>query len=181
LIGRGFCPATLTFLNLLVIDLTKAKFYDSMNAEEAIGSLAERPTAYNNPVEQIMFILGYKCDPKFDTFVHAIMHGANPGITSIIESTNIEAAIVGNLRWWATCVQRLQECGPPALSEIKDDIYQKIIEELDEAHYGGRWFEDTALPSDVWVNMGKYSPLFMRGSRVFCLPEPYFAIVAPIL
>jgi hypothetical protein len=37
-------------------------------------------TSYEDPVEQVMFILGLKHDPKFDTALHAIAHSSTPGI-----------------------------------------------------------------------------------------------------
>jgi hypothetical protein len=151
-------------------------------SEDVSQVVTGRPRGYEDPVEQIMFVLGFKHDPKFNTSLDAIVHGANPGIMDAAEILKIEGAIVGNLRACATTVQKLRDqCGVATISELKEDIYQLIVRELDEAHYGGRWFEDTQLPSGDWVNMGKYSPLFVRGSRVFCLPSPYFTVLESIL
>jgi hypothetical protein len=166
-------------------DLPEASVEFTEDERPAINPTLERAhgrKAYDDPVAQVMFILGFKRDPKFETVLDAIVHGGNPGVLDIVESTSIEAAVFGNLRACALTVQKLHdECGASVPSSLKDDIYHMIVEHLDETHYGGMWFEDTQLPSDDWVNMGEYSPLFVRGSRVFCLPAPYFEALASIV
>jgi hypothetical protein len=40
---------------------------------------------YENSIDQAMFILGLKRDPKFETSLHAIAHGSDPGITDALD------------------------------------------------------------------------------------------------
>jgi hypothetical protein len=68
-----------------------------------------RRSQYDNPVEQIMFILGFKHDPKYATTLHAIADGANPGIIDAFEQLSIYGAIEANLRACAKTVQKLRD------------------------------------------------------------------------
>jgi hypothetical protein len=167
----------LNFLSQVGVDLPKIVTV----AKEKVRQ-TERRKEYADPAEQIMFILGFKYDPKFDTVLHAVAHGSNPGIIDALHYFEVHGAIFANLRAWALTVRKLQdEIGanlPPAL---KDDIYRMIVAELDEKHYGGRWFQQTSIPSDDWINMASYSPLFVRGSEVFCLPAPYFRVLGSVV
>lgn len=175
-------PATLAFLNLLVADRTKRLLDDTLKVKDMLLSLAEPHKAYDNPVEQIMFILGLKHDPRFDTILHATAAGSNPGIIDASEYLTVYGAIEANLFAWAKTARAIQDdVGAQLPPKRKEEVYQIIVDELDETHYGGRWFEYARIPSDDWVNMGNYSPLFVKGNEVFCLPAPYLRVLGPML
>ena len=175
-------PATLTFLNLIVADMTKAFMDDTLRVGEVLLSLAQPRTGYDDPAEQIMFILSFKHDPKYDTILDAIEHGSNPGIVDALDQLPVYSAIYANLSIWAKMVETIgDESGAGVPAKLKDEVYRMIVEELDAKHYGGKWFHNTRIPSDGWINMGSYSPLFVRGNAVFCLPVPYFRLLASIL
>jgi hypothetical protein len=137
-------------------------------------------TAYEDPVEQVMFILGLKHDPKFETTVHAILYGSTPGILDASEQLRVYVAVQANFHAWHKTIEKIQaEIGPDLPPLLRGQIYEIIVGELDEKHYGGRWFAVTRVPPEHWVNMGAYSPTFRRGeNEVFCLPAPYFALLA---
>jgi hypothetical protein len=137
---------------------------------------------YDDPVDQIMFILGFKHDPKFGSILEAVARGSNPGILDAADQVQVWGAIEANLFAWAKTVKVIRdEVGAELSPKHKDEMYRIIVDELDEAHYGGRWFEGARAPSEGWVNMGTYSPLFARANEVFYLPVPYFQLLAPIL
>jgi hypothetical protein len=136
---------------------------------------------YENPVEQVMFILGLKRDPKFETSLHAIAHGSRPGTTNAIDQLTVYGAIQANLKAWAGTVEKIHdELGAEIPSTLKDEICQIIVEELDETHYGGKWHPGTKAPPEHWVNMGPYSSVFKKGDKVFCLPLPYFRVLSSL-
>jgi hypothetical protein len=41
---------------------------------------------------------------------------------------------------------------------LSEQICQIIVTELDESHYGGKWFDPSSMPEEHWVNMARYSP-----------------------
>jgi hypothetical protein len=137
-------------------------------------------TAYEDPVEQVMFILGFKHDPKFDTTLHAIAHGSPPGILNAFDQLTVYGAVQANFHAWHKTIEKIHdELGPDIPPPLRDQVYEIIVGELDETHYGGRWFEMTQTPPEHWVNMGIYSAIFRRGeNEVFCLPAPYFHLLA---
>lgn len=51
---------------------------------------------YDNPIEQVVFILGLKHDPQFESPIHAIAHGSNPGITNALDQLTAYGAIEAN-------------------------------------------------------------------------------------
>ena len=134
---------------------------------------------YENPIEQVMFILGLKRDPKFETSLHAIKHGANPGVMNALDEFEIYAAIDANFVAFSKTIKNLQDVN--LTPQIKEEVYKIILEELDEKHYGGRWFDIEKIIPKNWVSMRKYSDIFIRGNTVFCLPGPYLTVLNPIL
>ena len=139
-------------------------------------------TSYEDPVEQVMFILGLKHDPKFDTALHAIAHGSTAGILNALDQLTVYGTIQANFHAWHETIEKIHdELGPDISPPLRDQICEIIVGELDEAHYGGRWFDVTRTPPEHWVNMGTYSPIFTRGeNEVFCLPAPYFGLVSDV-
>jgi hypothetical protein len=139
-------------------------------------------TAYEDPVEQVMFILGLKHDPKFDTALHAIAHGSTAGILNALDQPTVYGTIQANFHAWHETIEKIHdELGPDIPPPLRDQICEIIVGELDEAHYGGRWFDVTRTPPEHSVNMGTYSPIFTRGeNEVFCLPAPYFGLVSDV-
>ncbi|MGB7759899.1 MAG: hypothetical protein WBL61_08725 [Bryobacteraceae bacterium] len=137
---------------------------------------------YDDPVEQIMFILGFKHDPRFDTILHAAAARSNPGIIDAAEYLTVYGAVEANLFAWAKTVKAIHDdIGAELSPKLKGEIHQIIVDELDQAHYGGRWFERARVPSADWTNMGNYSPLFVKENEVFCLPAPYLEVLGSIL
>ena len=59
------------------------------------------PRQYDNPIEQVMFILGLKHDPQFESPLHSITHGSNPGITNALDQLTAYSAIEANFHAWA--------------------------------------------------------------------------------
>lgn len=175
-------PATLMFLSLIVADMTKAFLDDTLKLGEVLLSLAQPHSGYDDPVEQIMFILGFKHDPKYDTILDAIEQGSNPGIIDAADQLAVYSAIFANLTTWTKWIKTIRdESGDEIPAEVKDEVYRNIVKELGAKHYGGKWFHNARIPSDDWINMGSYSPLFVRGNAVFCLPAPYFKVLASIV
>jgi hypothetical protein len=138
--------------------------------------------AYDDPVEQVMFILGLKHDPCFPTAFHAIAGGSNPGITNALDQLTAYGAIEANLHAWAKTVKKVREdIGQTIPSGIKDEIYAIIVTELNEKHLGGKWFQEAQIPSKNWVNMAHYSSVFTNDGEVFCLPAPYVEVLKPVI
>src|SRR5580658_4450888 len=44
----------------------------------------------------------------------------------------------------------MMNLAPKFLSTLKDGICQVVVDELDEAHYGGKWYPNTQIPSECW-------------------------------
>jgi hypothetical protein len=84
------------------------------------------------------------------------------------------------MAWTGTVKKIHDELGAEIPSNLKDEICQVIVDELDESHYGGKWYSNTQVPSGYWVNMGAYSPAFKRTDKVFCLPAPYFRALSSL-
>jgi hypothetical protein len=96
-----------------------------------------------------------------------------------LDEFTIYSAIDANFTALSKMIKKIQDV--ILTPEIKTDAYQIILEELDEKHYGGRWFDTEKILPKHWVAMSKYSNIFTNGNAVFCLPEPYFRILGPIL
>jgi hypothetical protein len=141
------------------------------------------PRQYDNPIEQVMFILGLKYDPQFESPLHAIAHGSNPGITNALDQLTAYGAIEANFHAWAKTVKMVLDNskGQNISSTLKDELCGIIVDELDEKHSGGRWFDVARIPSANWTNMASYSLVFVRGNEVFCLPAPYVTLFEPVL
>ena len=136
---------------------------------------------YENPIEQVMFILGLKHDPQFESPLHAIAHGSNPGITNTLDQLTAYGAIEANFHAWTKTVKWVRDSeGKTLSSEHRDELCRAIADELDEKHYGGRWFGVDTIPSAHWISMERHSPVFVRENQVFYLPEPYGKVFEPL-
>ena len=144
---------------------------------------------FENPVEQVMFILGFKHDPRFSTALDAMEAGSNPGITNSLDQLRVYGAIEANFYAWRQTMERIHDQlgSDPPLS-LREEVYGIIVNEFDEKHYGGKWFPTPDVPPEHWVNLGAYSPVFRRRGRwlwrgrteVFCLPAPYFHLLSEV-
>jgi len=134
---------------------------------------------YKNPVEQVMFILGFKHDPKFKTSLEAAAFGENPGVRDAADEAMISSAIYANFIALSNMIKNLQEAN--LIPQMRKEIYKIILEEFDEKHYGGRWFNAGKMIPKNWINMEEYSDIFTRGNNIFCLPEPYWKTLKPVL
>jgi hypothetical protein len=63
---------------------------------------------YENPVEQVMYILGFKQAPQFETVMHAIAYGANPGILDAVDQMATYGAIDANFHALAKAVETVK-------------------------------------------------------------------------
>jgi hypothetical protein len=137
---------------------------------------------FEDPVEQVMFILGFKHDPRFITALEAMDAGSNPGITNALDQLTVYGAIDANFSGWRLTMKTIHEqFGSDVPLSIRDSVYEIIVEEMDEKHYGGKWFSTVGSRAEHWVDLGLYSPIFRRGgSEVFCLPAPYFKVLAEV-
>jgi len=141
--------------------------------------LADR---YQNPVEQVMFILGFKHDPRFKTILDAVENDAPSGILNALEYARVYGAIEANFVALTKVVRKVQtDFGMNVPSQIKGEIHKLVLEELAESRYGGQWFENRDVPSSNWVHVDRFSPIFAEGNKVFCLPEPYIEVLKTIL
>lgn len=64
-------------------------------------------THYEDPVEQVMFILGFKHDPKFEHILDAIKQGSNPGVLNAVDQMRIYGAIQANFIGWCSTIEKL--------------------------------------------------------------------------
>ncbi len=137
-------------------------------------------THYEDPVEQVMFILGFKHDPKFDHILDAVKQGSNPGVLNAIDQVRIYGAIHANFIGWCSTMEKLhREFGAKLPSSLRNEVYEIVISEMDEGHYGGKWFPASDGPLEHWVNLGVYSAVFRRsGTETFWLPAPYFQLLS---
>lgn len=135
---------------------------------------------FEDPVEQVMFILGFKHDPRFDTALRATMSGADPGILNAIDQLTVYGGIEANFHGWRQMIAKIHEqFGSDLPHSLREEIYEIIVTEMDEKHYGGKWFPIAEGSPDHWVNVGAYSPVFRRGdTEVFYLPAPYFDLMS---
>lgn len=137
---------------------------------------------FENPVEQVMFILGFKHDPRFRTASEAMLAGSNPGIINALDQLTVYGAIHANFCAWRQTIKTIHEqfgsAFPPSLKEA---VYENIVNEMGEKDYGGKWFSTVEGSPEHWVNLGAYSPVFRRGgTEVFCLPAPYFNLLSEV-
>ena len=146
---------------------------------------------FENPVEQVMFILGFKHDPRFRTGSEAMLAGSNPGIINALEQLTVYGAIDANFSGWRLTLDNIHnQFGSDIPLSVRKSVYEIIVEEMDEKHYGGKWFHTAECPPEHWVNLGTYSPVFRRGgtrvfyrrrdAEVFCLPAPYFSLLSEV-
>jgi hypothetical protein len=134
---------------------------------------------YEDPVEQVMFILGFKYDPKFDTALGATEHGSNPGVLDAADQLRIYGAVEANFHAWRRTIEKLhREFGAELSLSLRGEVYKIVVSELDEGHYGGKWFPASDRPPEYWADLGTYSAIFRRnGAETFCLPTPYFRLL----
>ncbi|MGB0065992.1 MAG: hypothetical protein WBP85_16230, partial [Terracidiphilus sp.] len=64
---------------------------------------------FENRVEQVMFILGYKHDPRFRTASDAMLAGSNPGITNALDQLTVYGAIHANFCAWQQTLKVIHE------------------------------------------------------------------------
>jgi len=137
---------------------------------------------FEDPVEQVMFILGFKHDPRFETALRAMMNGANPGILNAIDQLTVYGEIAASFQGWRQMMAKIHEqFGSDLPHSLREEIYEIIVSDMDEKHYGGKWFPTAQGLPEHWVNVGAYSPMFRRaGTEVFCLPAPYFKLMSEV-
>jgi hypothetical protein len=139
---------------------------------------------FEDPVEQVMFILGFKHDPKFRTALEAMKAGSNPGILNAVEQLRVHAAILANLCGLGNTIKTIHEqFGSDLPPWAREELYKTIVEEMDD-NYGGKWFPTAGVLPEHWINLGPYAPVFRRRrwlcTEVFCLPAPYFKVLAEV-
>jgi hypothetical protein len=137
---------------------------------------------FENPVDQVMFILGFKHDPRFRTASDAMLAGSNPGIINALDQLTVYGAIDANFCAWRRTMETIREqFGSDLPLSVRESVYEIIVEEMGEKQYGGKWFSAGGESAEHWVNLGAYSPVFRDGStRVFCLPVPYFNLLSEV-
>lgn len=167
---------------------TKFRLISSTKLESTTFSMIRRE--FENPVEQVMFILGFKYDPGFRTALEARLAGSNPGIVNIVDELRVYGAIHANFCAWRETMKILhEELGSNLPLSVREETYRTIVDTLDEKNYGGKWFSAAKGTPEHWVNLGAYSPVFRRrrwrwlgrgGAVVFCLPAPYFDLLSEV-
>jgi len=146
---------------------------------------------YENPIEQVMFILGFKHDPRFPHTLDAMKAGSNPGIINAVDELKIYGEIHANFCALALVMDSYKQRDSNSSIISTDSLCYTIIKELNEKHYGGKWFPAAEKPPEHWINMGGYSLVFRHQRRlrlfhqgiaeVFCLPYPYFNLLSKVL
>jgi hypothetical protein len=122
---------------------------------------------FENPVEQIIFILGFKHDPRFRSTLDAARAGSNPGILNALDELKVYRAIYANFCAWRQMMERIcGQFGPDLPLQLKEEFYEIIVNELGEKDYGGKWFPTAEVPPEHWVNLGTYSPVFRHQQRL---------------
>jgi hypothetical protein len=143
---------------------------------------------FENPVEQVMFILGFKHDPKFASSLDAIQAGSNPGVLNALE----QVAVYGRLKPISTeCARRWREYRSISVPILRRQRGSPFMRSSSKSWaYGGKWFSSVEEPPEHWINLEAYSPVFRRGRtrtffrrkgiEVFCLPTPYFRLLSDV-
>ncbi|HSY52241.1 MAG TPA: hypothetical protein VLC46_25795 [Thermoanaerobaculia bacterium] len=135
---------------------------------------------YPNPVDQVMFILGFKHDPKFPTRLHAVVAGASPGLTDAAEEVSVYGAIHGNFMAISKVLEAVRaQSGGQIPARARHEMHKLILEQLTEDQYGGRWFPPGSVPQH-WVSLGEFSEIFTAPEGVFCLPAPYVRLLSEV-
>jgi len=147
--------------------------------------LAVTRREFEDPVEQVMFILGFKHDPKFRTALEAMKAGSNPGILNAVDQVRIYGEINGNLCGLGNMVKTIQEqFGSDLPHQVREELCKTIVEEMND-NYGGKWFPTASVPPEDWISLESYAPVFRRRrwlrTEVFCLPAPYFNVLSEVL
>jgi len=146
--------------------------------------LAVTRREFEDPVEQVMFILGFKHDPKFRTSLEAMKAGSNSGILNAVEQLRVHTAILANFCGLGNTTKTIHEqFGSDLPVWVREELYKTIVEEMDD-NYGGKWFPTADVPPEHWINLGPYAPVFRRRrwlrTEVFCLPAPYFNLLSEV-
>ena len=137
---------------------------------------------FEDPVEQVMFILGFKHDPKFRTSLEAMKAGSNPGILNAVEQLRVHSAILAHICGLGNMIKTIHEqFGSDLPRRVREELYKTIAEEMDDK-YGGKWFPTDDVPPEHWINLGPHAPAFRRRrwlrTEAFCLPAPYFKLLS---
>lgn len=141
---------------------------------------------FEDPVDQVMFILGFKHDPRFRTALEAMKAGADPGIVNAIDQLEIYGAINATLCGLGAVTKKIHEdFGSDVPLRVREELYEIMVKEMGEKDYGGKWFPMTEVPVEHWVSLGAYSQIFRRRGRwirteVFCVPAPYFKLLSQL-
>ena len=139
---------------------------------------------FEDPVEQVMFILGFKHDPRFRTALDAMKAGSDPGILNAVDQLRVYGEINGNLCGLGNTIKTIHEqFGSDLPLWVREELYKTIVEEMDDK-YGGKWFPTDGVPPEHWINLGPHAPVFRRRrwlrTEVFCLPAPYFNVLSEV-
>ena len=119
---------------------------------------------FEDPVDQVMFILGFKHDPRFRTALEAMKAGANPGIVNAIYQVEIYGAINANLCGLGAMTKKIHEdFGSDVPLSVREDPYEIMVEEMGEKDYGGKWFPMTEVPAEHWVSREPILKYFAGG------------------
>jgi len=146
---------------------------------------------FENPVEQVMFILGLKHDPRFRTSLEAMKVGANPGIINALEELTVYGAIDANFHGMRATMKVIHaDFGSNPPLSVRQSVYEVLVKEMGEKQYGGKWFSTAEKRSEHWISLGAYSPVFRcggnwvffrrKGTEVFYLPAPYFRVLSDV-
>lgn len=85
----------------------------------------------DNPVEQVMSILGFKHDPRFRTALDARLAGSDPGILNALDQLTVYGAIEANFYAWRRTMERIHEqLGPDLPLSVREEVCRIIINEL---------------------------------------------------
>jgi hypothetical protein len=135
-----------------------------------------------SPTDQVMEILGFTRDPNAATVLDAVAMGLSPGVLSASERVAIYGAIHANFAAIAKVVAKVRtEFSAAVPMKVKAEIHRLVLEELNEQHFGGRWFLRASPPDYGWVALDQFSPAFGTPERVFYLPAPYVDVLRPVI
>jgi|HubBroStandDraft_1064217.scaffolds.fasta_scaffold45550_3 hypothetical protein len=126
---------------------------------------------YANPV----FVLGFKHDPKYDTALHAIAQGSNPGIVNAIDQLTVYGAIHANPVAWTGTIEKIHdELGTEIPFYPKGRDLPSCCRRIGRGTLRRQVVPEHSNSVRVLVDTGACSPVFKRSDEVFRLPAPYF-------
>jgi len=159
--------------------LTLRRQFDGKGGATRFGVSAQE---FCDPIDQVMFILGFKHDPRFRNAVEAAAQNAPTGLMDAAQVVEVHGALHGTFVGLATVMKTIQsEFGENCAPEIKRELHHLILEELDEPRFGGRWYRREDAPRFHWIPMDQFSPVFANRAHVFCLPAPYVWLLQAVL